>query len=80
MFSGFKISTTLCVVGAIVGEFVASSKGLGYVIKDSQALIDTPPMFASLILISILGLSLFGFISILERLVMPWQRVSEIVT
>jgi len=73
VFSGFKISTTLCVVGAIVGEFIASTQGLGYLIKSSQGTMDTPPMFASLILISVLGLSFFGAISLLERLVMPWQ-------
>lgn len=73
IFSGLKISTTLCVVGAIVGEFVASTQGLGYLIKSSQGVMDTPPMFASLILISALGLCFFGFISLLERWVMPWQ-------
>jgi len=73
IFSGLKISTTLCVVGAIVGEFIASTQGLGYLIKSSQGTMDTPPMFASLILISILGLSFFGFISFLERWIMPWQ-------
>lgn len=74
IFSGLKISTTLCVVGAIVGEFVASARGLGYLLKDAQAMIDSPPMFASLILISVFGLSLFAAISILERFAMPWQE------
>jgi NitT/TauT family transport system permease protein len=73
IFSGFKISATLCVVGAIVGEFVASNQGLGYLIKSSQGMMDTPPMFASLILISLLGLGFFGAITALERVVMPWQ-------
>lgn len=73
IFSGFKISSTLCVVGAIVGEFVASDRGLGYLLKDSQAMIDTPPMFASLILISLFGLGLFSGVSALSRLAMPWQ-------
>jgi len=77
IFSGFKISATLCVVGAIVGEFIASSQGLGFVLKQAQGLMDTPPMFASLILISILGLSLFGFISLLEQWVMPWQQSKQ---
>ena len=72
-FSGFKISSTLCVVGTIVGEFVASDRGLGYLLKDSQAMIDTPPMFASLILISLFGLALFGGVSALSRIAMPWQ-------
>lgn len=73
IFSGFRISSTLCVVGTIVGEFVASDRGLGYLLKDSQAMIDTPPMFASLILISIFGLGLYGAVSVLTKLAMPWQ-------
>jgi NitT/TauT family transport system permease protein len=73
IFSGFKISSTLCVVGTIVGEFVASDRGLGYLLKDSQAMIDTPPMFASLILISVFGLALFGGVSALSKVAMPWQ-------
>ena len=77
IFSGFKISATLCVVGAIVGEFIASFQGLGFVLKQAQGLMDTPPMFASLILISILGLSLFGFIALLEQWVMPWQQSKQ---
>jgi NitT/TauT family transport system permease protein len=77
IFSGLKISATLCSVGAIVGEFIASTKGLGYLMKDSQALIDTPPMFASLMLISILGLGLFGIVSFCARLAMPWNRTRE---
>ena len=74
IFSGFKISATLCVVGVIVGEFIASTQGLGFLLKSAQGLMDTPPMFASLILISILGLSFFGLITLLERWVMPWQQ------
>jgi NitT/TauT family transport system permease protein len=74
VFSGLKISATMSVVGAIVGEFVASSKGLGFVIKDSQAMLNTPPMFASLILVSAVGLGLFSLISWLEKVSMPWNR------
>jgi len=74
IFSGLKISTTLCVVGAIVGEFIASTRGLGFLLKDSQAAIDTPPMFAGLLLISALGLGLFGIISLCSRALMPWQK------
>jgi len=73
IFSGLKISATLCVVGAIVGEFIASDKGLGYLLRDAQAFIDTPTMFASLIVISSMGLLFFSLISLLERTSMPWQ-------
>ena len=77
IFSGFKISATLCVVGAIVGEFVASDQGLGYLLKDAQAFIDTPTMFASLIVISTIGLLFFSLISLLERIFVPWQSGQE---
>lgn len=75
MFAGFKMSATLCVVGAIVGEFIASSRGLGFVIQSAQALIDTPTMFASLLVIAALGLSLFGAIAVVERLVVHEARL-----
>lgn len=77
IFSGLKISATLSVVGSIVGEFIASSQGLGFLIKDAQAALDTPPMFASLLLISAMGLGLFGLIGALEKLLMPWNFVRE---
>ena len=77
IFSGLKISATLCVVGAIVGEFVASDKGLGYLLKDAQAFIDAPTMFAALIVISVIGLLFFSLISFLEKIIMPWQSSEE---
>lgn len=77
VFSGLKVSATMTVVGVIVGEFVASSKGLGFLIKDSQAMMNTPPMFASLFIISALGFGLFAFIGMLEKKLMPWNRRGE---
>lgn len=73
IFSGFKISTTLCVVGAIVGEFIASTKGLGFLMKSAQGYMNTALMFASLLLISMLGVGFFGCIALLERWLMPWE-------
>ena len=73
IFAGFKIAATMCVVGAIVGEFIASSKGLGYLLRDAQAFINTPPMFACLLLLSFLGLLFFTIIGLLERICMPWN-------
>ncbi len=73
IFSGLKISSTLCVVGAIVGEFIGSDRGLGYMIINGQATMDTPPIFSAFILISLLGVGLFGLVGLAERLLMPWQ-------
>jgi NitT/TauT family transport system permease protein len=72
IFSGLKISSTMCVVGAIVGEFLASDKGLGYIIINSQFTLDTPAIFAALIVVSLIGFMLFGLVSLVENLVMPW--------
>jgi NitT/TauT family transport system permease protein len=72
IFTGLKISSTMCVVGAIVGEFIASDRGLGYIIINSQYTMDSPPIYAGLMLVSLFGLSLFGLVSLAERLLMPW--------
>jgi len=74
VFSGLKIAATTAVTGAIVGEFVASDKGLGSVIIASQTTLATPVIFGSLILITIIGMVLFGFVGIMERILMPWER------
>lgn len=74
IFSGFKISATLCVVGAIVGEFIASTRGLGFLMKSAQGYMNTALMFASLLLISLLGVGFFSGIALLERWLMPWEE------
>jgi NitT/TauT family transport system permease protein len=78
IFTGLKICSTMCVVGAIVGEFIASDRGLGYIIINSQFTMDTPPIFASLILVSLIGFVLFGLVSVFEKILMPWQRSEAI--
>ena len=74
ILSGLKIASTTAVTGAIVGEFVASDKGLGAVIIASQTTLSTPVIFGSLILITIIGMGLFGFVGIMERVLMPWEK------
>ena len=74
IFAGLKICATLCVVGTIVGEFIASDKGLGYIIINSQFTMDTPPIFASLIMISVIGVTLSWLVSLTEKVLMPWYR------
>ncbi|MBD3306051.1 ABC transporter permease subunit [candidate division KSB3 bacterium] len=74
LFTGLKICSTMCVVGAIVGEFIASDRGLGYIIINSQYTMDTPPIFAALILVSVIGGVLFGLVALAEKLLMPWHQ------
>lgn len=72
ILSALKVTATSAVVGAIVGEFVASQKGLGYVIITTQSSMNTPAAFAALVWISILGVALFGLIALLARVLAPW--------
>jgi NitT/TauT family transport system permease protein len=74
ILSALKVTATSAVVGAIVGEFVASQKGLGYVIITTQSSMNTPAAFAALVWISLLGLLLYGAVAGLSRLLAPWAE------
>jgi NitT/TauT family transport system permease protein len=74
ILSALKITATAAVVGAIVGEFVASQKGLGYVIVTTQSSMNTSVAFAALIWISIVGLLLYGIVVLLAHLWAPWAE------
>ncbi len=68
IFSGMKVAAILAVAGAIVGEFLGSDKGLGYLMLLVQVTLDTPAMFMAVILITALGMALYGIVIALERL------------
>jgi len=73
IFSGLKVSVTLAVVGAVVGEFVGSNSGIGYVMQRSIGTFDLPTMFAALVILALLGVILFWIVDRIERLVIPWH-------
>jgi len=72
VLSALKITATAAVVGAIVGEFVASQAGLGMVIVNAQTNLNTPVAFAALSWISIIGLALYGAVCLAARWWAPW--------
>ena len=74
ILSALKVTATSAVVGAIVGEFVASQTGLGYVIVTSQSSMNTALAFAALIYISIIGLLLFAVVGLMSRYLAPWAE------
>jgi NitT/TauT family transport system permease protein len=77
LFAGFKASIALAVIGAVVAEFVAGQKGLGYLIIVANNDMNSGLIFASIIVLSIMSLALFGIIVVLERKLMPWRRAAE---
>lgn len=69
IFSGMKVGAILAVAGAIVGEFLGSSRGLGYLMLQVQVSLDTAAMFMAVILITLIGVALYGMVLGLERAV-----------
>ena len=68
VFSGMKVGAILAVAGAIVGEFIASERGLGYLMIQVQSSLDTPAMVMAVVLLTLLGVALYGLVLGLERL------------
>jgi len=73
MFAGFKIAVCLAVVGAIVGEFVGSDRGLGYLLLTSTGTLDGPLVWSALFVLIAMGMTLFAIVSKVERLAIPWH-------
>ena len=71
IFSGMKVGAILAVAGAIVGEFLGSDKGLGYLMLQVQVTLDTPAMFMAVLLITLLGMALYGLVLLLELWLVP---------
>ncbi len=67
IFAGMKVGAILAVAGAIVGEFLGSDKGLGYLMLQVQVTLDTPAMFMAVIMITLIGMLLYGLVLLLER-------------
>jgi NitT/TauT family transport system permease protein len=72
IFAGAKVAITLSVIGAVVGEFVGSDQGLGYLILSATSYWKTELAFSSMILLSVMAIVLFGAVALVERLVCPW--------
>lgn len=74
IFVGLKLNATMSVIGALVGEFVASERGLGSLIITGGVTMATASIFASLMLISAMGLVLYGLVVAAERMIAPWAH------
>lgn len=74
LLGGLKIGVTLSVIGAVVGEFVGADRGLGYLINLSKGLFNTPLMFAALIALGAISLSLYLIVTGLERWLLAWRQ------
>ena len=74
VFSGAKVAVTLAVIGGVIGEFVGSTEGLGNLLMVANSQINSPLAWASLVVLSVLGILLFAAVVLAERIFMPWAE------
>ncbi|MFC0273861.1 ABC transporter permease [Metabacillus herbersteinensis] len=67
IMAGFRVAVVMAVVGAVVGEFIGASQGLGALIIASQGMMDTPLMFAILVLLTLMGIFLYQLVCLIEK-------------
>lgn len=76
IFAGFKLTVGFALIGAIVGEFMSSSEGLGHAIFKAGSLYIIPKVFAALVATIALALVLTFIVGKIEKLLMPWRRLA----
>jgi ABC-type nitrate/sulfonate/bicarbonate transport system permease component len=74
LFSGLKVAMALAVIGAVFGEWVGSSEGLGYLMLALNNQLATVDLFAAVLVLSCMGIALFFLVGLVERLVIPWHH------
>ncbi len=76
-FSGLRIAAAYSVIGAIFGEYVGAEKGLGIYMQKAANSFATINVFAAILVTTILSLLLFGLVSLIERIALPWYHGSK---
>lgn len=74
ILGGLRIGATLSVIGAVVGEFVGSNQGLGYLINVGRGQYDTALVFVAVFTLILMALSLYGFVLALEHFFLSWRK------
>ncbi|MGH2963049.1 MAG: ABC transporter permease [Solirubrobacterales bacterium] len=73
-FSGAKIAIAVAVIGAVFGEWAGSDSGLGHLMLQASAQLETARLFAAVVVLSVFAVGLFGLLSLLERRIAWWGR------
>ncbi len=73
IFTGLKVGAALSATAAVVAEFVASDKGLGYLLLQYNGQLETPMVFAIVVLLSLIGLGVYYVVELIERFAIPWH-------
>ncbi len=79
LFSGLKIAATVSVIGAVFGEWAGADEGLGRLVLLANNQLETPRVYAGIVLLTLMAVGLFLAVVAAERLVCPWNRKEKLV-
>jgi ABC-type nitrate/sulfonate/bicarbonate transport system permease component len=74
LFSGLRLAAVFSVIGAVFGEWAGADHGLGRLVLLANNQLQTPRVYAGVVLLTVMAIALFAFVSLVERLVIPWRR------
>src|SRR3546814_1565873 len=75
--SGLKVAAAVAPIGAVIGEWVGASAGLGFLMLQANARVQTDLMFAALIVLAACAIALYTLVDLLSRRLLPWQADSH---
>ena len=79
LFSGLKVAATVSVIGAVFGEWAGADKGLGRLVLLGNNQLQTPRVYAGIVLLTLMAVALFCLVALAERFACPWNRNEQAV-
>ena len=79
LFSGLKVAATVSVIGAVFGEWAGADEGLGRLVLLGNNQLQTPRVYAGIVLLTLMAVGLFTLVTLAERLACPWNRKESLV-
>jgi putative hydroxymethylpyrimidine transport system permease protein len=77
LFSGLKVAATVSVIGAVFGEWAGADEGLGRLVLLGNNQLQTPRVYAGIVLLTVMAVALFALVTLVERLACPWNRKEQ---
>jgi ABC-type nitrate/sulfonate/bicarbonate transport system permease component len=74
LFTGLRLAATFSVIGAVFGEWAGADRGLGRLVLLANNQLQTPRVYAGIVLLTVMAIALFAIVSLVERLAIPWRR------
>jgi putative hydroxymethylpyrimidine transport system permease protein len=79
LFSGLKVAATVSVIGAVFGEWAGADEGLGRLVLLGNNQLQTPRVYAGIVLLTVMAVGLFALVALTERVACPWNRKESLV-